>query len=114
MLVLSLHSADDTDVEEEEMMEDDDEEEELEEEVDSDVFPSMMIITLFSAGVPSAQQHSNPDQSGQHLSHPSACRPCPGCSASPHSSSAWVSGAAACRYSIFIDYRDISRYYLHI
>ena len=55
MLVLSLHSADDTDVEEEEMMEDDDEEE-LEEEVDSDVFPSMMIITLFSAGVPSAQQ----------------------------------------------------------
>ena len=55
MLVLSLHSADDTDVEEEEMMEDDDELEE-EEEVDSDVFPSMMIITLFSAGVPSAQQ----------------------------------------------------------
>ena len=55
MLVLSLHSADDTDVEEEEMMEEDDEEE-LEEEVDSDVFPSMMIITLFSAGVPSAQQ----------------------------------------------------------
>ena len=62
MLVLSLHSADDTDVEEEEMMEDDDEEE-LEEEVDSDVFPSMMIITLFSAGVPSAHQHSKPDQS---------------------------------------------------
>ena len=55
MLVLSLHSADDTDVEEEEMMEEE-EEEELEEEVDSDVFPSMMIITLFSAGVPSAQQ----------------------------------------------------------
>ena len=55
MLVLSLHSADDTDVEEEEMIEDDDDEE-LEEEVDSDVFPSMMIITLFSAGVPSAQQ----------------------------------------------------------
>ena len=65
MLVLSLHSADDTDVEEEEMMEEDDEEE-LEEEVDSDVFPSMMIITLFSAGVPSAQQCSKPDQSGQH------------------------------------------------
>ena len=58
-----MHSADDTDVEEEEMMEEDDEEEELEEEVDSDVFPSMMIITLFSAGVPSTQQHSNPDQS---------------------------------------------------
>ena len=55
VLVLSLHSADDTDVEEEEMMEEEDEEE-LEEEVDSDVFPSMMIITLFSAGVPSAQQ----------------------------------------------------------
>ena len=50
-----MHSADDTDVEEEEMIEDDDDEE-LEEEVDSDVFPSMMIITLFSAGVPSAQQ----------------------------------------------------------
>ena len=66
MLVLSLHSADDTEVEEEEMIEDDDDEDELEEEVDSDVFPSMMIITLFSAGVPSAQQQSNPDQSGQH------------------------------------------------
>ena len=94
------------------MIEEDDEKEELEEEeVDSDVFPSMMIITLFSAGVPSAQQHSKPDQSGQHLSHPSACRPCPGCSASPHSSSAWVSGAAACRYegySIFIDIIEIS------
>ena len=64
MLVLSLHSADDTEVEEEEMMEDDDDE--LEEEVDSDVFPSMMIITLFSAGVPSAHQQSNPDQCGQH------------------------------------------------
>ena len=63
MLVLSLHSADDTEVEEEEMIEDDDDEDELEEEVDSDVFPSMMIITLFSAGVPSAQQHSKPDQS---------------------------------------------------
>ena len=59
MLVLSLHSADDTEVEEEEMMEDDDDDDdELEEEVDSDVFPSMMIITLFSAGVPSAQQCS--------------------------------------------------------
>ena len=58
MLVLSLHSADDTEVEEEEMIEDDDDEDELEEEVDSDVFPSMMIITLFSAGVPSAQQCS--------------------------------------------------------
>ena len=64
MLVLSLHSADDTEVEEEEMI--DDEDEVLEEEVDSDVFPSMMIITLFSAGVPSAQQQSNPDQCGQH------------------------------------------------
>ena len=63
MLVLSLHSADDTEVEEEEMIEDDDDEDELEEEVDSDVFPSMMIITLFSAGVPSAQQCSKPDQS---------------------------------------------------
>ena len=65
MLVLSLHSADDTDVEEEEMIEDDDDEE-LEEEVDSDVFPSMMIITLFSAGVPSAQQCSKHDKSSQH------------------------------------------------
>ena len=61
MLVLSLHSADDTEVEDEEMLEDDDDEEELEEEVDSDVFPSMMIITLFSAGVPSAEQHLQPD-----------------------------------------------------
>ena len=98
--MLSLHSADDTEVEDEEMLEDDDDEEEEEleeEEVDSDVFPSMMIITRFSAGVPSAEQHLQPDQSDQHKSHPSACRPCPGCSASPHSSSAWVSEAASCR-----------------
>ena len=67
MLVLSLHSADDTEVEDEEMLEDDDDDEELEEdEEDSDVFPSMMIITRFSAGVPSAEQHFQPDQSGQH------------------------------------------------
>ena len=68
VLVLSLHSADDTEVEDEEMLEDDDEEEEeeLEEDVDSDVFPSMMIITRFSAGVPSACKHLQPDQSGQH------------------------------------------------
>ena len=69
MLVLSLHSADDTEVEDEEMLEDDDdddEEEEEEEDVDSDVFPSMMIITRFSAGVPSACKHLQPDQSGQH------------------------------------------------
>ena len=60
MLVLSLHSADDTEVEDEEMLEDDDddEEEEEEEDVDSDVFPSMMIITRFSAGVPSAEPTS--------------------------------------------------------
>ena len=59
MLVLSLHSADDTEVEDEEMLEDDDEVELEEEDVDSDVFPSMMIITRFSAGVPSAEQHLN-------------------------------------------------------